>query len=179
MKNDNFIESLNWGFTNYDSFLPAFITTFQVITLEGWTSVMYQVADAWHYIPTVFIFSIEVVLCGYIALNLVLAVITNSLDEFEIKEENIIAQSKSASEQSNETNNKFKNLLKGIAKSEYYSTFIFFCILLNTVILSMDYYGISDERADFLEMCNMIFTAIFLVDVLIMNILLGIREYWR
>ena len=81
MKSGTFLEDLNWGFTTYDSFFTAFITTFQVITLEGWTDVMNQVVDAWYFCPTVVIFCVEVILCGYIVLNLVLAVITNSLEE--------------------------------------------------------------------------------------------------
>jgi len=33
-------EDLNWGLTNFDNFFNAVVTIFQIITLEGWTSIM-------------------------------------------------------------------------------------------------------------------------------------------
>ena len=33
-------EGMNWGLITFDSFPKAFVTIFQIITLEGWTSVM-------------------------------------------------------------------------------------------------------------------------------------------
>ncbi len=35
----------NYGITNFDNILWAWLTIFQCITLEGWTPVMYQVID--------------------------------------------------------------------------------------------------------------------------------------
>ena len=177
MKSGTFLKELNWGFTNFDSFLPAFMTTFQVVTLEGWTDVMNEIVDAWYFAPTVFIFSIEVILCGYIVLNLVLAVITNSLenvtldDSIEIWEADVIEPMNIAYNCSS----RFELFLKG----RNHSIFIMICIISNTIILSLDYYGISDDRADALETLNAIFTVIFFIDVVLCNYAFGVKEYWR
>jgi hypothetical protein len=38
--------SPNFGITNFDNILSAWLTIFQCISLEGWTDVMYWVQDA-------------------------------------------------------------------------------------------------------------------------------------
>ena len=38
---DSDIFELNYGVTNFDNLGSAFITIFQCITMEGWTTVMY------------------------------------------------------------------------------------------------------------------------------------------
>ena len=85
MKSGVYNEALNWGFTSYDNVGLAFITTFQVITLEGWTDLMTRVSDAWLMVPTIVVFILLVVIGGVIALNIVLAVISGSLDKLEME----------------------------------------------------------------------------------------------
>ena len=181
MNSGTFLEGLNWGFTNFDSFLSAFITTFQVITLEGWTNVMNQVVDAWYFAPTVFIFSLEVILCGYIVMNLVLAVITSSLDQMDDEDDdddfvnNVSINEGLINDKESCGSNKFRKFMEG----KYHSTFIMVCIVLNTIVLSLDHYGISEEVAELLENLNIIFTVVFLVDVILGNFAFGPRIYWR
>ena len=45
---DRYEESLNWGITNFDNMPSAFLTIFQCITMEGWTSIMYIYMDAYN-----------------------------------------------------------------------------------------------------------------------------------
>jgi len=35
-----YVDGFNWGLTTFDTFPDAFITIFQVITLEGWAQIM-------------------------------------------------------------------------------------------------------------------------------------------
>jgi len=77
-----FDDALNWGYTNYDDFGSAFVTTFQAVTLEGWTTIMSHACDAWSDLA-IPVFILLVVLAGVIVLNIVLAVISNSLDKIE------------------------------------------------------------------------------------------------
>ncbi len=181
MKSGTFVEDLNWGFTNFDTFLSAFITTFQVITLEGWTDILNQVIDAWYFAPSVFIFCVEVILCGYIVLNLVLAVITNSLEDMEedvmeeVVNDNDVQQEEISDNKENEACSNFQKVMEG----RDHSAFIMICIISNTIILSLDHYGISEERANMLENLNAIFTIIFFGDVVLCNVAFGPREYWR
>jgi hypothetical protein len=180
MKHGTYIGALNWGFTNYDSFAQAFVTTLQVITLEGWTDIMYQIIDAWSFTPTVIIFCIQVVLCGYIVLNLVLAVITESLDNIEDSndESNDSVDNISPNLKTNKGLNK-RRWLGNFVDSHFHSTFIMGCIVANTIVLSLDYYGISEERANRLESANTFFTLVFVADMIICNLAQGVKTYWR
>lgn len=178
MKSGTYIESLNWGFTNFDNFGAAFLTTFQVITLEGWTNVMQQVVDVWYYTPTVFIFTIEVILCGYIVLNLVLAVISKSLEQIEDEEKKEDDSYMSELLSSSSINSNSGKLLLFV-EGKCHSIFLMICILLNTIVLSLDYYGISEDKASLLEIFNAIFTLVFFGDVVICNLAYGPRKYWR
>ncbi len=190
MKSGTFIEGLNWGFTNYDSFLPAFLTTFQSITLEGWTDIMYQVIDSWAFAPTVAIFCTQVILCGYIVLNLVLAVISKSLDEFDeesSKERNdlsIIPEDQDFHEEENDSHGdeaaeELEGCLEKAMSSQSHSAIIMACIVLNTIVLSIDHYGISDNIAAVLENLNSFFSIVFIFDVIVCNVAFGPKVYWR
>ena len=187
MKSGNFIEGLNWGFTNYDSFLPAFLSTFQSITLEGWTDIMYQVMDAWAVAPTVIIFCSQVILCGYIVLNLVLAVITKSLDEYDDDNDseadsgdvlNLTTILEEHGIPDGEGEQVAKRLLEEIMDGKIHSITIMICIVLNTIVLSIDHYGISEGATESLEIMNTCFTIIFIIDVILCNIAFGPRKYW-
>ena len=182
MKHGTYVGTLNWGFTNYDSFMQAFVTTLQVITLEGWTDIMYQIIDSWSFTPTVIIFCIQVVLCGYIVLNLVLAVITEALDNIDDSEDESNDSVCNINTPNLETQNNEANktrLLGNFVDSYVHSTFIMACIVANTIVMSLDYYGISEERASRLEAANTVFTIIFVADMVICNVAKGIKKYWR
>lgn len=179
-----FIQGLNWGLTNYDSFWPAFVTTFQVVSMEGWTDVMYQVIDAWSVGPAVIIFVIIIVLGGYIVLNLVLAVITSSLDEMDKEDE----QERKEDEKGEKETLQLKEQptysssgnawLKRHVDSQFHSNFIMLCIMLNTAVLSLDHYGISDELMLTVERVNLVFTLIFIADMIVCMMAIGIVKYW-
>ena len=67
----------------FDDFGAAMLTIFQMITLEGWSDLMYNLSDAttpW----LVRSFSIMVVILGsFFLMNLVLAVIVDAFDEVD------------------------------------------------------------------------------------------------
>lgn len=67
-------DSPNFGITNFDNILSAWLTIFQCISLEGWTDVMYWVQDAvspyaWIY------FCLMIIFGSFFAINLALAVL--------------------------------------------------------------------------------------------------------
>ena len=69
-------ESLEYGYCNFDNIGLACLNILTVISLEGWTAVMYQVAHTWGFTPLVNLYFIAVVLFGsFFMLNLALAVI--------------------------------------------------------------------------------------------------------
>ena len=80
MRDSVFNEAFNWGFTNFDGFANAFITTFQVVTLEGWTDIMSRVIDGWSTGPAIIVFTLLIILGGIIALNILLVRTTEEFD---------------------------------------------------------------------------------------------------
>lgn len=67
----------------FDDFGSAMLTIFQMITLEGWSDLMYNLSDATN--PWVVkVFSIMTVILGsFFLMNLVLAVIVDAFDEVD------------------------------------------------------------------------------------------------
>ena len=64
----------NFGYTNFDNVLAAFLTIFQCSTLEGWTSIMYLLQDANSYWISALYFIALILICSYFILNLTIAV---------------------------------------------------------------------------------------------------------
>ena len=191
-----FDDALNWGYTSYDNFGKAFITTFQAVTLEAWTTIMSLACDAWSDLA-IPVFILLVVLAGVIVLNIVLAVISNSLDKIEslTKEKDAMALESSTRPPPKDSifrrrTQDLKNLLlppihsatqrklKVITSSNIYTRFILAVILLNTIILSCDHYGIGNTFQTILDAGNFITTTIFFVDMILLNIAHGVDKYW-
>ena len=76
-------DTINYGITNFDNILAAMLTIFQMITLEGWTGMMYNLQDAMiPFVPAIY-FCFLVVLGSFFLLNLILAVIMDSFEEID------------------------------------------------------------------------------------------------
>lgn len=70
----------NHGVTNYDNIFYALLTTFQCVTLEGWSDIMVTMGHA--STSFVFLFYVPLVLIGaFFLLNLTLAVINSSFTD--------------------------------------------------------------------------------------------------
>jgi hypothetical protein len=52
-----------------------------------------------------------------------------------------------------------------------------FAVLLNTIVMSIDHYGIPSETEDILNVCNSYFTNIFIFEMSIKLLGLGIKKY--
>jgi len=52
-----------------------------------------------------------------------------------------------------------------------------FAVLLNTIVLSIDHYGIKPELEDILTQCNSYFTNIFIFELAVKLLGLGIKKY--
>ena len=87
---DTKILDLNYGVTNFDNLGSAFITIFQCITMEGWTSVMYIYQDVANNAFVVLYFMSCVIICSFFLLNLTIAVMLMEYDELEQKNSNSV-----------------------------------------------------------------------------------------
>ena len=65
---------INYGITSFDNLFRATLTIFQVITLEGWSDILYNYQDSTNVFAAAF-FSSIVLIGSFFLLNLILAVI--------------------------------------------------------------------------------------------------------
>eukprot|EP00898_Chlorokybus_atmophyticus_P002951 jgi/Chlat1/3657/Chrsp238S03650 len=70
----------NFGITNFDNLLSAFLVIFQLVTLSGWTDLMYKAQDATVGWAAIY-FVIVVFFGAFVVLNLVTAVMTELLEQ--------------------------------------------------------------------------------------------------
>ncbi|CAB3241437.1 unnamed protein product [Arctia plantaginis] len=81
-------EGPNFGITNFDNIGYAMLTVFQCITLEGWTDIMYAIADVkgntwpWIYFVTLVIFG------NFFVMNLILGVLSGEFSKEREKAKN-------------------------------------------------------------------------------------------
>ena len=87
MKSSIWNEDTNWGFTSFDNILLGFITTFQCITLEGWSDVMWRRIDTTGWYTSAAAFVLLEMIGSYFLMNLVLAVLGDTFDTILEQEE--------------------------------------------------------------------------------------------
>lgn len=180
-------EAFNWGLTGFDSFSQAMITMFQIVSLEGWSSIFYHISDVWYKFPAFIIFCCQIVMCGYIIMNLVLAIISKSIDTLQSDEQKLLGSNIHENEiQSNvdDTSDAYaneresRNFLGHLIGTMSHSMLIDICVFCNAIILCVDYYGISSTQVALYECLNIMFAAVFLVDAILCNSYYGFA-YWK
>ena len=72
----------------------------------------------------------------------------------------------------------WRRAARSVAGSRDYGRFILATIALNTVLLALDHHGISPGFQTVLDSGNFVTTLVFLVDMVISNVALGMA-YWR
>lgn len=72
---DNIVdqELISYGIIGFDNLAHGMITIFQVLTLEGWSGLMYNYMDSSSSYMAIFFLVIIVIFGSFFALNLVLA----------------------------------------------------------------------------------------------------------
>lgn len=78
MWGDLYITELNWGMTVFDNTLYAFLSIFQMTTLEGWSVLLYMVQAGNDPVFAALLFIFIILLMAYFGLNLTLAVLWDS-----------------------------------------------------------------------------------------------------
>jgi hypothetical protein len=72
---------------------------------------------------------------------------------------------------------KIRSPLKTFVDGKFFNNLMTLCVILNTIILAMDHHGISDEWASALVNMNFTFTIIFIIEMGLKLLGLGIRGY--
>ena len=74
--------------------------------------------------------------------------------------------------------NPLYKLCQRICHHKFFKIFIVLCIALNTIALGLDKYPIDDEYSRILDLINWFFYSSFLIEMLLLLIGLGIKEYF-
>lgn len=72
---------------------------------------------------------------------------------------------------------KIRAVLKLHCRSPFFEHFMTMCVLLNTVVMSMDHYGISYKMELTLNNINLIFTYIFIYEMIVKLLAIGPKKY--
>eukprot|EP00808_Paulinella_micropora_P016231 g27052.t1 len=66
-----------------------------------------------------------------------------------------------------------------LVENTYTQAFILFVIVFNTVVLGLEHYEMSQQLINFMEISNLVFTAIFFLEMIIKMIAYGLRGYFE
>jgi voltage-dependent calcium channel L type alpha-1D len=79
-------ELINYGITTFDNLGVGFITIFQMITLEGWVNIMYNLMDTgMPWMAVVFCITV-VIVCSFFLLNVILAILSESIQNVDLED---------------------------------------------------------------------------------------------
>ena len=214
-----------YGQMTFDDIGKALFTLFTVITLEGWTELMYNLSDATLARFSIIYCMIVVILGSFFLLNLILVVISEAFDEnnedtpeevaaakeekeklmakykilFEIEEteaekEELLAQKLREEQEALEKLNNveeevpeelrvlrmgcFQRVFHCICTHNSFTILITIFSLANMVVLACDRYPLTKAQIDELNYYNDMFTYVFIGDMIIKMIGLGMKEYF-
>jgi len=82
---DNSTIEINFGYTNYDNILNALMTTLQVSTKEGWSTIMFTMGNAYSIWLSGIFYAISIILSGYFAFSLFVPILYEKFFDKVIK----------------------------------------------------------------------------------------------
>lgn len=63
-----------YGIVIFDSFLDSFLSVFQIISMDNWSGIMYNLIDATGSVGITYCFFL-IIICAFFVMNMLLAVI--------------------------------------------------------------------------------------------------------
>jgi len=179
-----------FDFVCFDNFWLSMITLFQICTLEGWSPIMYALTDCDGPIQIFFISFL--LICSFLMLNLVVGVICDAYanvlaeaeGEGEIEHQSAEEADQSYSDMRSKAHAKEAEAGTGatfclrvgcqaLVRSSAFEMFIMALILINTVMWAGVYHGIDDKLVEWLDLADICFTMVYVVEILIKIIDLG------
>ncbi|QDZ24407.1 ion transport protein [Chloropicon primus] len=173
-------ENPNYGITSFDNILWAWLTIFQIITLEGWTPIMYHVMDAtsgW----SMFYFIMLIGLGAFFLINLAVGIVAEVYDQVQEEDEK-----EEEEEEENEEIDLYsyldlnpepekglwiKSLVQGFCKPVInhvlFDPFFTVMIVMNTILLAMEYDNMPKDYEHKLTVLNTILTYSFVVEMVL------------
>ena len=93
-------ENFNWGFTSFDTFGASMTTIFQCVSMEGWTAVLYMGIDVAGYGFSSFLFIGLILIGAFFVLNIVLAILSASVEKANTEADEALQDNKNLSSHS-------------------------------------------------------------------------------
>ncbi|EGR28449.1 hypothetical protein IMG5_174880, partial [Ichthyophthirius multifiliis] len=197
----------NWSVfqTNFDNILYAMNTIFILSSLEGWPDIFFLCVDSdmKEYGPSkdnysiIFIYFFVFILVGsFFLINLFVGVIFLKFNEAQKNEKRqsllflteqqsrwiefqiMIIGVKAEFAANNTPVNKYQLFFYKIINFKFFDAFIMLCIVLNIISMAVDYEGSTLEYNQALEQINLVFTSIFMIELVFKLIALGFKGYW-
>lgn len=188
---------------NFDHVGSAVVTLFNVMTTEGWINVMWTAVDSTaidrvpdekgHNRGHIFFFLSFMIIGSLFVLNMFVGIVINvfgkeknalemnhllTQTEVDWCEVLIFCYSSKPEVKFLSTGNKLKDACHSIAMNSMFDTFIFFCIVLNTICLGLTWHGEPPFLKLVLDQFNLIFTGIYTIECIIKLIAFNL-EYFQ
>ncbi|XP_067286904.1 calcium channel, voltage-dependent, L type, alpha 1D subunit, a isoform X12 [Pseudorasbora parva] len=198
--NQPFIQKRHWHNSefNFDNVLMAMMALFTVSTFEGWPALLYKAIDSnrenmgpiYNYRVEISIFFIiYIIIIAFFMMNIFVGFVIVTFQEQGEKEYKNCELDKNQ-RQCVEYALKARPLRRYIPKNPYQYKFwyvvnstgfeyiMFVLILLNTICLAVQHYGQSDLFNYVMDILNMVFTAVFTVEMVLKLIAFKPRHYF-
>ncbi|CEM06448.1 unnamed protein product [Vitrella brassicaformis CCMP3155] len=195
-------ENPNYGVTSFDHLPAAMFLVFQVITLEGWSPIMYDMRKTNpRGIVNDLYFASLIILGSFFMINLVVAVLVSNFDRTSDEIADGDAASATSGQSPKRKNrsygratinfnelslSRFRRLLYRVQAHGLFVGFITLLIIVNTVVLAIDHYdptksdtsGMDADLQKLLDTFNYVFTFVFFGEMAIKLTGLGCRAYF-
>lgn len=171
----------NYGYTGFDNIGQAFLTLYGLSSFDGWSFTMYLAMDVDGF-PVWIFFVAFILLCTFFSWNLVVAVILSRYHLFSEKEREARSKVPHTSDPLSEESmsmHGFRGKLRRFIRHRIFNAFIFVCILLNTILLMSDYYGIPAGYRTTVTVINVFFTVVYVLEAALKLAALGPRRYFH
>eukprot|EP00347_Sterkiella_histriomuscorum_P008485 403344914 len=191
----------NRFFLNFDNIGQAMSSLFQISTTINWVDLMYQsaattdidLAPQHFYNTGIPIFFIAFIVVGnFFLLNLFVGVVISTYNrEKEVLGKNFLLTKKQRKWLNNKImliqskpmirmkkpNQDWRGPFFQLATNSHFDKFILICILINTVILAVKWYGQHQALDNVTETINYVFAFVFIAEVVIKIIAFGVRYF--
>jgi hypothetical protein len=173
------------GVWSFDNAGLAFYTIFAIMTLEGWTDVMYALNDALGASANWIFFVSLVLIAGLFLVSMVVGVLAGLYVKESMAFKRVKAKEKERAIKRGEWKEPVKRVapepimahLEPYINGKMFNGFILLVIIANAVYLAIDHAHQSQDFADQLAFANYIFVAVFVFELLAKCFILGPSLY--
>ncbi|KAJ4945658.1 hypothetical protein JOQ06_023339 [Pogonophryne albipinna] len=194
------------GVINFDNIFYAWITIFQVVTLEGWAEIMFFVMDAHSFLSFLF-FMLVTVMGSFIIVNVCAVVIaTQFLENMKLKSEEpspgaarntlpLLCRRFACWLRRFNRSNKvqpnagqkgtlgsiltpFNKHIQTLVESSQFDYVIMFAVFLSIITIAVEHHNQPPEMTHVLHICNIVFTFVFFVEMTLKLIALRFKYFF-